>query len=60
MTFKQSRLEHAACALVQYDGSDEEVLTDLLVDLRHWCDAHELDFAKADRVAYLDYLAEKT
>ena len=37
----------------------EENVTDVLTDLRHYCDKHKLDFAKCDRMAYQHYLAER-
>jgi len=38
---------------------DKEVVIDLLVDLRHFCDAHGLDFGACDSMAYIHYLEEK-
>ena len=37
----------------------QEGLTDLLTNLRHWCDQQGLDFAEHDRLAYRHYLEEK-
>jgi hypothetical protein len=34
-------------------------VTDLLADLRHYCDVHGIDFAKQDKVAYQHYIEEK-
>ena len=36
-----------------------DVVADFLADLRHYCDAHDLDFADLDRRAYGNYTAEK-
>ena len=33
-------------------------ITDMLADLRHLCDAKNIDFADRDRIAYDHYLAE--
>ena len=40
------------------DGTEDASLIDLLTDLRHYCDAHGLGFADADRLAHQHYLAE--
>ncbi len=41
------------------DGrSPEEVVIDLLADIRHYCDLTELDFAEMDRKAYNHYQEE--
>lgn len=56
---KASILQRAAVALVQYQGNDREALTDLLTDLRHWCDAHELDFTAADQMAQVHHASEQ-
>jgi hypothetical protein len=37
----------------------ETVVTDLLSDLRHFCDSEDLDFAKLDKAAYTHYSAER-
>lgn len=37
----------------------DDIVADLLADLRHYCDAHGLDFADLDRRAYGNYTAEK-
>ncbi len=36
----------------------EESVTDLLADIRHWCDRHGEDFARLDRMAYEHYSTE--
>lgn len=36
----------------------ETVVGDFLADLRHWCDAHGVDFALADTNGYGHYVAE--
>jgi hypothetical protein len=41
------------------DLIEDNDLAGLLADFRHWCDAHEVDFAKIDRRAYQHYAAEK-
>ncbi len=45
-------------ALQERGPLGETVLTDLLADLRHLCDRLRHDFAKLDRLAYLNYLNE--
>ena len=43
------------------DGSDSNDMaecTDILADLRHYCDHHQLDFSTLDRMAYLNYVNE--
>lgn len=37
----------------------EACITDMLADLRHLCDACDIDFSNWDRVAYNNYTAEK-
>ena len=39
--------------------SPEEFVRDLLADLRHYCDAHDVDFSAADDTAQSHYLAER-
>lgn len=39
-------------------GADPDNIADMLTDLRHLCDALELDFADLDRRAYRLYLPE--
>jgi hypothetical protein len=36
-----------------------EAITDLLADIRHYCDTYDLDYAELDRVAYGHYLEER-
>ena len=38
--------------------SDEELLLDLLTNLRHWAKREGLDFDKADSMAEVHYLVE--
>lgn len=38
---------------------DDGTVSDLLADLRHYCDREDLDFAVLDRVAYVNYTEEK-
>lgn len=40
--------------------SGDEVVTDVLAQLRHFCDLHAVDFGACDRRAYEHYLAEKS
>lgn len=40
------------------DSTLEECLSDLLGDLRHFCDRHGFDFAERDGVGHRNYLAE--
>lgn len=40
-------------------GDPETVITDMLADLRHLCDAVGLEFHACDRMAYTHYAAEK-
>lgn len=56
----RSRARRCATALRRYgsDGADPGHLIDLLADARHWCDAHDEDFAALDRVAYEHYVTE--
>lgn len=37
----------------------EDVLTDLLTDLRHYCDDRKLDFNNVLDLSYVHYLEEK-
>jgi len=39
--------------------SPSEFMTDLLTDIRHYCDAKDVDFAACDRMAYGHYLKER-
>ena len=39
--------------------SPSEFMTDLLTDIRHYCDARDVDFAACDRSAYGHYVAER-
>jgi hypothetical protein len=41
------------------EDSCEDFVTDLLIDLRHYCDRHALDFGRIDRCAYQHYLQER-
>ena len=43
----------------EYSGSgDSEDVTDLLADLRHFCDKEGLDFGELDSTAHRHYTAE--
>lgn len=46
--------EYAEC-----DCDKEANVTDLLTDLRHYCDEHGIDYAEQDKRAYAHYVAEK-
>jgi len=37
---------------------DDAIVSDLLADLRHWCDKRQWDFEALDRRACSNYLAE--
>ena len=39
---------------------DDAVISDLLADLRHWCDKHQWDYAALERRAYGHYMHEAT
>lgn len=39
--------------------SPSDFVTDLLTDIRHYCDARNVDFAACDRLAYRHYAAER-
>jgi len=61
----QQRAEWARVALEAFrsvthmrDEDLETVLQDLLTDLRHLCDEHEIDFADVDRDAEGNYIEE--
>lgn len=44
-----------------YEDTDVEAsISDVLADLRHLCDAHDINFAEQDRMAYANYAAERT
>jgi hypothetical protein len=45
---------------VSADQGGADFVTGLLTDLRHYCDAYELDFAALDHRAYEHYCREKT
>ena len=63
---KALRADRVTRALARYQGAAREelgqqrgrVITDLLEDLRHYCEHHHLDFAQLDRRASLNYLNE--
>jgi len=40
------------------ESTDDILVTDLLADIRHFCDDHELDFGELDRRACGCYLKE--
>lgn len=44
----------------RYEIEDKRAsVTDILADLRHYCDKNKLDFADCDRIAYGHYTEEK-
>ena len=49
---------HAESIDIDYERT-QEALTDMLTNLRHYADAHGLNFFKALDVSYLHYLQEK-
>jgi hypothetical protein len=44
--------------LAGYEDFDHGTVADILFDLRHLCDALDVDFADLDRVAYRNYIEE--
>lgn len=56
---RSSRIAALLWDVRETTDSPSEAVTGLLADLRHYCDAHALDFAQLDRVAYRHYTAEK-
>ena len=63
VTFKR-RLERATLSLNAYpadESSDtESVMTDLLTDLRHYCEFHGLEYDQFDGIAANHFNAEST
>ena len=58
-TANRRRVLKAERVIVDYaPGSRLENLTDLLADLRHWCDEHDEDFRNLDDLAERHYVAE--
>ena len=44
-----------------YEIEDKKAsITDILTDLRHFCDSKNMDFADCDRIAYIHYTVEKS
>jgi len=60
---KSSRANRIQSIIKKTNGTHPEDIkdgvTDILADLRHYCDAHGIDFAKQDKVAYQHYSEEK-
>lgn len=56
-TARGRRLKKELARLYDLHAETENVI-DMLVDLRHLCDAYDYDFADLDRQAYQHYLAE--
>ncbi len=44
--------------MTDYMDGPDALVRDLLADLRHYCDAHNIDFADEDRVGYHNYIEE--
>jgi hypothetical protein len=63
---KRARMNHTARVIrtvKSYSGtvsrvSDDQAITNILADLRHYCDCTGLEFKKLDRVACAQYLEE--
>jgi hypothetical protein len=57
----QNRVARLTKVLRGYETDDTEAgcLIDILADARHWCDRHNMDYARFDRLAYQHYLAER-
>lgn len=56
----RERVDRAQDALAtHYREEAQFAVTDLLADLRHFCDAHKLCFGDLDRIAHGHYVAEK-
>ena len=55
-----TRAQQAKRALTYYLGHPDKAaaVCDLLCDLRHYCDANELDFGALDHLAHGNYIAE--
>lgn len=43
----------------EYKSDLRDAVTDMLTDLRHYCDYMCFDFAEQDRIAYRHYTVEK-
>lgn len=60
---RSERTAYALGAYRAYTGDSgttlDEDVTDLLTDLRHFCDRHGLDFPTLNHIAYEHYLAER-
>lgn len=56
----QRAIDRIASCLHNYDEPNEDYsVQDMLSDIRHYCDECDLDFAQLDRMAYMNYTAEK-
>ena len=55
---RAKRAQRAVNLILKDPRSYEERVTDLLTDLRHFCDYYHLDWAQVDRTAYQHYAAE--
>jgi hypothetical protein len=56
----RERVARVSESLTLYKDGDvlDIPVRDILVDLRHYCDAYKLDFTNEDRIAYSHYSAE--
>ena len=56
-----SRIDKIVTRYLLESGCEEDnFVRDILSDIRHYCDACGISFSEEDRVAYQNYLAEKT
>ncbi len=56
---RMDKIEAALEVLFDLEEADPcAAVTDILTDLRHYCDRHELDLGELDRLAHSHYLAE--
>ena len=50
--------QYKANGLGEAGTSDDSTVSDLLADIRHYCDREDLDFGVLDNVAYTNYIEE--
>ena len=63
MFTNKDRVKRVAAALKTYRGADNisdknEMVRDLLSDLRHYCDYYKIEFHVEDQTAYENYICE--
>ncbi len=58
MTRQETAVERLSKLLHEYNDDKENLVRDVLSDLRHWADAYGLDFACEDKAAYHNYQYE--